>query len=219
MIKSINTLFISILLILCIAPMLYAENVPGLKVTYAQKEDLLTVDANGVPLTQILAQISEQSGIEILVDPSVEKDINIYLPAQPLEKALKQLARDLNYAMHYNDKDSRLVAMKIVPQGKQSSGNLVSVTKPTARMGRYDGSGDRNYETSGGRDNRKSKQPIVIKKETLSVEEMIDHGIDVSPSKRKNSLPIQQGSSKAKEIHSDIDNTNGGAASMQPTDQ
>jgi type II secretory pathway component GspD/PulD (secretin) len=126
--------------------MICAENIPGLNVSYDTKNDRLTVDAKKVPLTQILAQISEQSGVEILVDPSVEKDISIYLPAQPLKKALKQIARGLNYAMYYNDEDSRLVAMKIVPKGKQGSSNLVPVTHPNALSGQPDRRGDGNYD-------------------------------------------------------------------------
>ncbi|MHC4639491.1 MAG: hypothetical protein ACYTBV_18645 [Planctomycetota bacterium] len=195
-----QTSMIAILIALCVPPMICAENIPGLNVSYDTKNDRLTVDAKSVPLTQILAQISEQSGVEILVDPSVEKDINIYLPAQPLEKALKQLARDLNYAMHYDKAESRLVAMKIVPQGKQTSSNFVSVTKPTARGGRPYGSGDDNIDVGSGGGYRsrsnlivgdyldsrsKSNSSAANQEITLSPEEMEAQGNSVTPRKRK----------------------------------
>jgi type II secretory pathway component GspD/PulD (secretin) len=148
--QTSKLMLIAILIALCVPPMICAENIPGLNVSYDTKNDRLTVDAKSVPLTQILAQISEQSGVEILVDPSVEKELSIYLPAQPLKKALKQLARGLNYAMYYNDEDSRLVAMKIVPKGKQVNGNLVSVTKSNARTGGNDGYSDENNVAISG---------------------------------------------------------------------
>jgi len=228
MLRTINNLLISMLFVLCVTPMLCAENVPGLNVSYDQKEDLLTVDANFVPLTHVFAQIATQSGIEIIVDPSIEKDISIYLPPQPLENALKQLARDLNYAMQYDNAGSRLVAMKIVPQGKQDSGNFVSsATKPNIRSGRLDGLGDGNNETIGGgsRDidynggrNYSAGNPSELRGEpklpdddqqrTVDPVELEARGINAHPRKHKKALPVQQNERNINDTQPDLDNTN-----------
>jgi hypothetical protein len=221
MTKPKYILLFSFLLVLCFTPILNAANTPGLNVSYESKKDLLTVDANGVPLTQILARIAEQSGIEIMIDPSVEKEISIYLPAQPLEKALKQLARGLNYAMHYDKATSRLVAMKIVPQGKLTSGKLISLTKPTARMGRPDGIEDDNSDVSGGVrgysssagdypvSENKSETPTVNTQQTPCAEEFKSKGLDFKPVKRQPSLPVEQNNNEIKEVNSNITNNNG----------
>lgn len=227
MLRTINTLLISILFVLCIAPMLCAENVPRLNVSYDDKEDLLTVDANFVPLTHILSQIATLSGVEIILDPSIQKDISIYLPPQPLENALKQLARDLNYAMQYDKAGSRLVVMKIVPQGKQNSGNLVSATKPNIRSGRLDGLGDGNNETIGGGSRgsdynggrnysagnpselrSEPKSPGVDQQRTFDPVELEARGINAPPRKLKKTLPVQQNERNIKDTQPDLDNTN-----------
>jgi hypothetical protein len=51
--------------------------------------------------------------------------------------------------MYYDVGDSKLVAMKILPQGKQDSGNLAPVAVFDARAGRPDGQGGGSFIETG----------------------------------------------------------------------
>ena len=232
MLKIRMILFGSMLLAWSMAPMLAAENIARLNVSYDRKTGLLTVEADHTPLTQILAQIAAQSGVEIIVDPSIEKEISISLPEQPLEKALKKIARGLSYAMYYDEADSKLVAMKILPQGKQDSGNRAPGVLFDARAGRVGGQADGDYETSGGRgdrnypagdyfeSNRKSEPPVVNRQKTWSTEEMEAQGIITAPPRPQKPLLIQRSNSTANETQSEIDDTKGGyTPDNAPADQ
>ena len=206
-------------------------------ISYDRQTGMLTVEADRTPLTQILAQIATQSGVEIIVDISIEKEISISLPEQPLEKALKQIARGLNYTMHYEEADSqnpsqgdRLVAMKILPQGKQGSGNLGSVSVFGARAGRVSGQGDGDgdYETGGGRGDRnypaghylrgrrEPRQPAFNQESTLDPVEMEAQGITGLPPHPENPSLIQRSNNTANETQSEIDDTEGGYTPDNP---
>jgi hypothetical protein len=232
MLKIRKILVSSMLLAWSMAPMLGAENSARFNVSYDRQTGLLTVEADRTPLTQILAQIATQSGVEIMVDPSIEKEISISLPEQPLEKALRKIARGLSYAMYYDVGDSKLVAMKILPQGKQGSGNLVPASLFDARAGRVSDQGDGSYETGGSRggrnypagdyfeSNRKSEPPVVNRQKTLSTEEMAAQGIFVLPPHPQKTSPIQRSNNTANETQSVIDDREGGyTPDYAPADQ
>ncbi len=239
MLKICKILVSSMLLAWSMAPMLAAENRGRLNISYDRQTGILTVEADRTPLTQILAQIATQSGVKIIVDPSIEREISISLPEQPLEKALKQIARGLSYTMHYEEVDSRnptqgdrLVAMKILPQGKQGSGNLVPVSLFDARAGRGSGQGDGDSETGGGRgdrnypaghyldDNREPKQPPFDQEPTLDPVELEAQGITVSPPHQQNPSLIQRNNNLSNETESEIDDTEGeDTPDNEPADQ
>lgn len=239
MVKIRMILFGSMLLAWSMASMLGAENSARLNVSYNRQTGLLTIEADRAPLTQILAQIATQSGVEIIVDSSIEKEISISLPEQPLERALKQIARGLSYAMYYGKADSqdppqgdRLVAMKILPQGKEGSGYLVPVSLSEAQPGRVSDQGDSDSETGGGRGDRnypagdyfeskrKSEPPVLNKQKALSTEEMGAQGITAVPRQLQKPLPIQRNNNTANETQSEIDDAEGGySPDYAPADQ
>lgn len=105
------------------------------QVRYDSPTDRLTVVAQEIPLSKLLAHIAVASAIEILMDPAADRSVSITLRDQPLEVGLKQLVRGLSYAMFYGSKPSvgskpsppLLIAMKVLPQGKEDSTALAPV--------------------------------------------------------------------------------------------
>ena len=151
-----NVWFLPLLFFGVLLRPLQSAHAEGMEVTYDRERDLLSVRADQVPLTQVLGRISDRSGIEILIDPSIDNKISIVISEQPLEKALKQIARGLSYVMLYGkssnqDRSSglRLATMKLLPEGRQNSPNLVPVAVLNARAGRSVG-GEGNRGTRGG---------------------------------------------------------------------
>jgi len=105
------------------------------QVRYDSAADHLTVIAQEIPLSKLLAHIAVASGIEILMDPAADRFVSITLHDKPLEAGLKQLVRGLSYAMFYESKPSDgskpgtplLIAMKVLPLGKEDSTVLAPV--------------------------------------------------------------------------------------------
>lgn len=105
------------------------------QVRYDSAADRLTVVAQEIPLSTLLAHIAVTSGIEILMDPAADRPVSITLRDQRLEVGLKQLVRGLSYAMFYESKPFEgskpspplLIAMKVLPQGKEDSTALAPV--------------------------------------------------------------------------------------------
>jgi hypothetical protein len=99
------------------------------QVRYDSAAGRLTVVAQEIPLSKLLAHIAVASGIEILMDPDADRPVSITLRDQPLEAGLKQLVRGSSYAMFYESKPFEsskpssplLIAMKVLPQGKEDS--------------------------------------------------------------------------------------------------
>lgn len=125
-----------VLMIITVSFALFTVNGVGAEeewpeVFYDKAKDILSVDADDASLQILLARIALLSGVEILIDPSIERRISIKIEDRSLEEGLKDIARGLSYAMTYNNgKDNKgkplLVSMKIVPMGK-TPGGLISV--------------------------------------------------------------------------------------------
>lgn len=93
---------------------------------YNAARDTLNVNVNDTTLSRLLRQISLKSGLEILFDMEAERNISIHIKDQPMERALKRILRDTNYVMIFGKK-RLLVAVKVLPKGKQDSDSLKSV--------------------------------------------------------------------------------------------
>ncbi|MDZ4184790.1 MAG: hypothetical protein U1D97_07415 [Desulfuromonadales bacterium] len=123
-----------ILLTLCFATISMAASPPTVR--YDGRSDLLTVQARQVSLLQLLAEISLQTGVEILMDPAAEKTVTVDFEKKTLEDGLRQMTRlhNLNTALSYADpiagsqrKTPLVIGVKVLPQGKSSSSNLLPV--------------------------------------------------------------------------------------------
>ena len=92
-------------------------------VYYDRGKGTLTVSANMAKIRKLLADISSKTGITILIDPSIEKNVTIKISSKPVEAALKQIMKGLSYALIYESggEDHRLTGVRILPKGKGGS--------------------------------------------------------------------------------------------------
>lgn len=113
----------------------------GLEVHYDQKRDRLSVQADQEPLSRVLAVIAAKARVNILMDPSINKTVSLRLAPQSLQKALQKVCKGLSYVIEYHtDVQQRSVVsgLRLLPQGKQDTGQLVPVAVLNARAGRHD---------------------------------------------------------------------------------
>lgn len=137
----------SVLMLFLAAPV-YAGKV---LVDYDSSQDLIQVQANNASLTQVLAEIANKTNIVIRIDPAVEKEISINLPPQSLQQALQKVVKGLSYVIEYkiDEKQQTVVSgLRLLPKGKQNSGQLVSVAVLNARVGQNSRGGDRDFDGS-----------------------------------------------------------------------
>ena len=85
------------------------------------QNDLLTVQAEEVPLLILLAQIEEKSGIEIELrdEKAAVKAISVDLKNLAPARALEEILRGLNFAYLYSG--ARLARVIVLPQGAATS--------------------------------------------------------------------------------------------------
>lgn len=111
-----------------------AEN---LLVHYDKKEQVLSVKAEQVLLSRLLAGISEATGLAMHVKAGTDRTLSIVVDRKPLEQAMKDILCDINHIAYYgSDKGEakKLVGLDILPAGKVDSAFLDSPT-PTAMPG------------------------------------------------------------------------------------
>ena len=172
----------------------YAGNV---LVNYDASQDRIQVQANNASLTQVLAEIAGKTSMTIRIDPAVEKNISINLPPQSLQQALQKVVKGLSYVIEYNidEKQQTVVSgLRLLPKGKQDSGQLVSVAVLNARASQNNGGGVQDNDVSfnrrgnhypGSRQPRPNYKPgqLVDHQRKLSPEELAAQGMDVAPRK------------------------------------
>lgn len=98
-------------------------------ITYNENEQLLGVIANQASLTEVLKEISAKTGIEIRIDPAIERRASFAIKPQPLEKVLGSVVKKLSYVMKYKTMSNvrYVTGLDILPKGKQDSGQLVRI--------------------------------------------------------------------------------------------
>jgi hypothetical protein len=111
----------------------------GPQVRYNAVTDQLSLDASGASLTGLLQRIARQSGVEILVDPAVERNVTLHIDQQPLEQGIRNLTRGLNTILVHDIRDvpgkgaqNLLVGIKLLPAGQTNTARLVPVLSPEA---------------------------------------------------------------------------------------
>jgi len=108
-------------------------------VHYDAATDRLSLDVHGLPLTQVLARISRQSGVEILADPAVDHPVTSSLQDQPMDTVLDNLTRGMNAVMIHDERELPgqgrqpvLVRMELLPTGQTNTALLRPVLSPEA---------------------------------------------------------------------------------------
>lgn len=80
-------------------------------------------------LSEVLREISRQSGVEIRLDPAEDRQIDVALKNQPLDDALRSLARQnrLNFVMGHmreSNGQQRLVSFAVLREGEMSAADI-----------------------------------------------------------------------------------------------
>src|SRR5690554_372678 len=127
------------LLIVVLVCLLYSGSVLAEKneilLDYDRQADELTLKEAEVSLGALLRKISALSGVEIKLDPSLEKKITTGFEKKTVEQALLSIAKTnrLNYVMGHMKNDSGnndLVAFYILKQGEMSAAGLLPLVDP-----------------------------------------------------------------------------------------
>ena len=103
-------------------------------VEYTSKTNKLSVYAEKQPLQNVLTQVALKTGLEILFDHSIKKNVTTTINNMPLEKAVKQIVRKTNHIFYYKTnpktKKQLLIGLKVFPAGKHNESTLTPlVTK------------------------------------------------------------------------------------------
>ena len=83
------------------------------QVAYDKKTGKLFVKAEGRPLTELLAEVSAKTGIEIYIAPAADKVVFLDIKALPVEDAVKEMIKPLNNMFVYQGNTSRIKAVKV----------------------------------------------------------------------------------------------------------
>jgi len=80
-------------------------------------------------LSEVLREISRQSGVEMRLDPAEDREIDVAMKQQPLDDALRGLARQnrLNFVMgHVRDSNGQqqLVSFAVLREGEMSAADI-----------------------------------------------------------------------------------------------
>jgi len=105
-------------------------------VKYDSQKNKIAIQASNASLTSVLAEIANKANMTIQIDPAVEKQVSFQLRTQPLQEALQKVVKGLSYVIEYKT-DARqqtvVSGMRLLPKGKQDSGQLVPVSVLNAR--------------------------------------------------------------------------------------
>ncbi len=102
------------------------------QVAYNQRTDRLTITADGLPLTEILAEVSVKTGIEISITPSADRSVSVDIKARPLEDAIRELIRPFSHLFVYRGNLLKAVKIYAAP-----SSEYIMLNDPVAvRAGR-----------------------------------------------------------------------------------
>ncbi len=106
-------------------------------VHYDKAGDRLTLDVREIPLRGLLAQIGLRTGVEILMDPAIERRVSANFKAVPLTEGLQRISQGLSTVLIHDKPGGAkpgtpevLVRMKVLPEGKHDSGQLQSLAAP-----------------------------------------------------------------------------------------
>jgi hypothetical protein len=118
-------------------------------VRYDATTDQLSVHVQDRPLSQVLARISRQSGVEILADPSIDHPVTTSVQNQPLEAVLGDLTRGMNVVMIHDQREvpgqglkTVLTRVELLPVGQSNRALLRPVLRAGGGVRPYAGNGD-----------------------------------------------------------------------------
>lgn len=102
---------------------------PSVQVRFNDTARTLAIAPTQAMLSEVLREISRQSGVEIRLDPAEDRQVNVDLKDQSLDEALRSLARQnrLNFVMgHVRDSNGQqqLVSFAVLREGAMSAADI-----------------------------------------------------------------------------------------------
>lgn len=156
-------------------------------VRYDAESQRISIAAEDAPLRSVLREISQATGIEILVDPSIDTRVDVSLKAQPIENAMKIMLREGNYVLKYGTRENvtYVKSIAVLPKGLENNPNL----KPISALNTAPGDRGRGGAASGMSDSMASDGAEQIKerlrlKQANSEWKMRGYGRELPPPPR-----------------------------------
>lgn len=81
--------------------------------TYDPKMKLLSIKPEGRLLSEILSEVSAKTGIDIYINPALDKKVFVNIESQPIEKAIKRMIKPLNINNAIIFQGNSIIAVKI----------------------------------------------------------------------------------------------------------
>ncbi|MBI3772433.1 MAG: hypothetical protein HY272_07020 [Gammaproteobacteria bacterium] len=108
-----------------------AVSVQNPQIRYDLKQDRLSIQAQDVALKTIMTRIAFVSGIEVMIDPAVDRTVSANFKDESLEEGIRRITRGLNTIYQYSSKKpnskSLLIGARLLPSGKSDTSALVPV--------------------------------------------------------------------------------------------
>lgn len=100
-----------------------ADGLQRQQIAYDAVEDVLNVQVEQASMKAVLSRIALLSGLEILMDPRVERQVSADIEGQSLQRGIKQLVRDLNTVFVFEESNAQgeeplLVGVHLLPAGE-----------------------------------------------------------------------------------------------------
>jgi len=183
------------------------------QVHYDPATDRLTLDVRDMSLTQLLARISAQTGVEILLDPALERPVTVAMQDKPLEAGLTALTREYNTVMIHDQRDvpgkgsqSLLTTIKLLPQGQTNTALLRPALSPEAeavmRAGGHDPAGTL---AAPGNERVSARRAARLEKMTPEQRAKIEQ-FETDKARRKAQMKANRAEQKAKRQKQQVEN-------------
>lgn len=101
------------------------------QVTYHSKNRTLSVRSEGRLLSEVLSEISAKTGMDVYIDPAVDRKVFVDIKNQPLEEALKGIIKPLNNVFVYSGKSVK--AVKIFKRSEAEATAKISPGSPLSK--------------------------------------------------------------------------------------
>lgn len=109
-------------------------------VLYDRQQDTLSILTKDHALSDILLRVSRQTGMEVRMDPTVERKVTMTLKAQPIERSLDRLLSQLSVLKQFktegkgkNQKDI-LVSITVLPEGQRDASSAQRLMSSEAEL-------------------------------------------------------------------------------------
>lgn len=109
-------------------------------VLYDRQQDTLSIQTKDHALSDILLRVSRQTGMDVRMDPKVERKVTMTLKAQPIERSLDRLLAQLSVLKQFktegkgkNQKDI-LVSITVLPEGQRDASSAQRLMSSEAEL-------------------------------------------------------------------------------------